>query len=88
MLKFVSRSLLALYIFVYPQLATSSLTNWHKTTAKVEIIKNDVSALKIGDNTVLGILIKEAQKPLRDLLESDKKTLLSFSVEYLAPIKL
>jgi len=88
MLKFISRSLLILYIFACPHLVTSSLTNWHKTTAKIEIIKNDVSSLKIGDNTVLGILIKETNKPLRDLLEYDKKTLLSFSVEYIAPIKL
>lgn len=88
MSHFLSHCLVALYFFTCPCFAISAIQNWQKTTAKIVIIKNDSSILNLTGDTVLGPLIKNTNKPLNNLLEEDNKTLLSFSIQYVAPIKL
>ncbi len=88
MLNFFSHCLLASYFFTYPCLAISAIQNWQKTTAKIVIIKNDSSILNLTNDAILGPLIKNTNKSLNTLLENDTKTLLSFSIQYVAPVKL
>ncbi len=57
---------------------------WQETTAQIELIRNSIDDLKL-ENTLIGVLVRESEQSLEQLLEKDKKYLLSFSITYKAP---
>jgi len=63
----------------------NNLMNQQETLAKFKI--ENITGIKL-ENTVLDKLIQETGSTLNELQEKDKKTLLAFSVEYKAEVKL
>lgn len=59
---------------------------WRETTAQITVNNSSIEELEF-ENTLLGLLVKENGKQPKDLLESDQKNMLSFSIEYNALIK-
>ena len=80
-------------IFLYFSLGSYALATtqdnpeWKETTSQFELIKDSVENLET-EGTVLGVLLQQSGRNLNELLEDDKKTLVSFVIKYKAPVKL
>jgi hypothetical protein len=61
--------------------------NWQKANAKIEVIKMEVMNLSTN-GTLFGLLLKQNNKKIGDVTESDKRTVLTFNIEYEAPVQL
>ena len=63
---------------------------WIKTEAQIKLIPENIKNLKIN-NTVFGQLVRQTTsstgKKLKDLLEKDGSTILSFEIHYWAPVE-
>lgn len=65
----------------------SALQQWENTTAQIKLVTENIANLKT-EESVLGSLINASGKNLEELLEEDKKRLVSFSLTYIAPVRL
>ncbi|MEA0971412.1 hypothetical protein Megvenef_01390 [Candidatus Megaera venefica] len=71
----------------YALATTRDNPEWKETISQFELIKDSVENLET-EGTVLGVLLQQSGRNINELLEDDKKTLVSFAIKYKAPVKL